>query len=37
MSVIEFAEKQYWDCCERDDYEDARYILVASMTPLARP
>lgn len=25
MSVIEFAEKQYWDCCERDDYEDARY------------
>ena len=25
MTVIEFAEKRYKECCETGEYEDARY------------
>lgn len=25
MTVIEYAEKRYEECCENGDYEDARY------------
>lgn len=25
MTIIEFAEKRLKECCENDDYDDARY------------
>ena len=25
MTVIEFAEKRYKECCDAEDWEDARY------------
>lgn len=25
MTVIEFAEKRYKECCDNEEYEDARY------------
>ena len=25
MSVIEYAEKRYKECCDNEQYEDARY------------
>ena len=30
MGVIEFAEKRYKECCDNEEYEDARYWAAYS-------